>query len=104
MTEQPEERIQHTLARINGRAWGIAVGLLFGLQLFLATNFLVLKGGPNVGQHLELLSVFFPGYRVTFLGSLIGFVYAFVLGYAVGRLIGMVYNRLVGLPGGAETG
>ncbi len=72
------------------------MGLLLGLGLFIATNVLVLKGGPDVGRHLGLLAAYFPGYRVTFLGSLVGFVYAFVLGYAIGRLIGGVYNRLVG--------
>jgi hypothetical protein len=41
-----------------------------------------------------LLALYFPGYSVTFLGSLIGFVYAFVLGYGVGRVIATVYNRM----------
>jgi len=74
---------------------GLAFGLLLGIGIFVATNLLVLKGGPRVGQHLNLLRVFLPGYKVTFLGSLIGFVYAFVFGYALGRLIGTVYNWLV---------
>jgi hypothetical protein len=47
-----------------------------------------------MGRHLNLLSVYFPGYRVSFLGSLIGFVYAFVIGYGLGRLIGVTYNWL----------
>ena len=95
----PEQRaLEQTLLRLNARAWGIAFGLVLGGILFLATNILVVKGGPNAGQHLRMLRVFFPGYTVTFLGSLIGFVYAFVLGYAIGRLIGSAYNRLVG-PG-----
>ena len=84
------------ILRLNGRAWGIAAGLLLGGGLFIATNILVLKGGPNVGKHLRLLGVLFPGYSVTFVGSIIGFIYAFVLGYAIGRLIGGVYNKLVG--------
>ncbi len=88
------ESVNQVILRLNGRAWGIAMGLLLGGGLFLATNFLVLKGGADVGRHLRLLSVFFPGYSVTFAGSLIGFVYAFVLGYALGRVIGSVYNRL----------
>lgn len=83
------------VARLNERAWGVTMGLLMGLGLFLATNVLVVKGGPNPGPHLSLLKVYFPGYRVTFFGSLIGFVYAFVIGYALGRLIGLVYNKLV---------
>ena len=90
-----EQELRQAIARLNERAWGITVGLMLGLGLFIATNILVLKGGPNPGAHLNLLSVYFPGYRVTFLGSLLGFVYCFVLGYALGRLIGTVYNRLV---------
>lgn len=88
------DSIHSAILRLNARAWGIALGLLMGGGLFVATIVLVLKGGPDVGQHLSLLSVFFPGYRVTILGSFVGFVYAFVLGYALGRLIGTVYNRL----------
>jgi hypothetical protein len=80
--------------RLNARAWGIATGLLLGGGLFLATVFLVIRGGPMVGQHLRLLSVFFPGYQVSWPGAFIGFVYAFVVGYALGRIIGSVYNRL----------
>jgi hypothetical protein len=89
-----ETNLQSTLLALNARAWGIAFGLVLGGGLFLATMFLVVRGGPNPGQHLQLLSAFFPGYRVTALGSFIGFVYAFVVGYALGRVIGEVYNRL----------
>ena len=95
MTTQ-DDLLQTTIRRLNARAWGIAVGLLLGVGLFIATNVLVLKGGPNVGQHLNLLAIYLPGYRVTFVGSLIGFVYMFVIGYALGRLIGLVYNQMVG--------
>jgi hypothetical protein len=94
MTET-DESLNAAILRLNGRAWGIAAGLLLGGGLFVATNILVLKGGERVGPHLRLLAVFFPGYSVTFVGSIIGFIYAFVLGYAVGRLVGSVYNRLV---------
>lgn len=90
-----EHELQTALLRLNARAWGIALGLLLGGGLFVATNILVLKGGRNVGQHLALLSVFLPGYRVTFFGSVIGFIYLFVIGYILGRLVGVVYNRLV---------
>jgi hypothetical protein len=82
------------LLKINARAWGIAFGLLFAVGIFAATNVLVLKGGEVVGPHLGLLSVYLPGYRVTFLGSLIGFVYFFVFGYGFGRILGSVYNTI----------
>jgi len=94
MSGEIDDRLEGALLRINARAWGIAFGLLLGLGLFLATNILVIRGGEVVGPHLSLLGVFLPGYSVTFVGSLVGFVYLFVIGYAFGRLIGAVYNRL----------
>lgn len=92
-----EQAATRAILTINGRAWGIATGLLLALTIFLATNVLVLKGGEHVGPHLQLLSIFFPGYRVTFVGSLIGFVYGFVAGYGLGRVIGTVYNLAAGI-------
>ena len=83
------------LLRVNAAAHGMATGLLAGLALFLATNWLVLKGGPVVGPHLALLAQFFIGYRVTFVGSLIGFGYAFILGFAVGGATAWLYNQLL---------
>jgi hypothetical protein len=93
--EEENRELKSALARLNARAWGIALGLLLGGGLFLATMILIMKGGPNVGQHLGLLRAYFPGYSVTIQGSFIGFVYGFVVGYALGRIIGMVYNRVV---------
>ncbi len=90
-----EQDLNAALVRLNARAWGIATGLLLGGGLFVATNVLVLKGGPDVGAHLQLLRVFLPGYSVTFLGSLVGFVYLFVIGYVLGRFVGLVYNKMV---------
>lgn len=90
-----DESLQGALLRMNARAWGIGMGLLLGAVLFLATNILVIRGGPNMGQHLGLLAIYLPGYSVSFVGSLIGFVYAFVGGYGLGRLLGAVYNFLL---------
>ena len=92
---QTEATLQRTIRTLNARAWGLSVGLVFGLGLLIATIVLVIKGGPNVGAHLGLLSNYFPGYSVTFLGSIIGFIYAFVLVYGLGRLIATVYDKLL---------
>ena len=89
-----QEQLKTTLLKLNARAWGIALGLLLGLSLALATTVLVVRGGASVGPHLALIAVFLPGYRVSIFGAFIGFVYLFVIGYAIGRLIGSVYNKL----------
>lgn len=95
-TNDESRQLRSALARVNARAWGIAIGLMLGGGLFLATVILLLQGGENVGQHLNLLRVYLPGYRVSGAGTLIGFVYGFVIGYGLGRVIGLVYNRLAG--------
>jgi len=88
--------------RLNAKILGLVFGIVLGLCIFLATNFLLLKGGhytPDgkyvVGPHLQLLGQFFIGYRVSFWGSIVGFFYGFALGTIAGGLVGWVYNRLV---------
>jgi len=92
----PEDVLRDAVLRMNSRILGITFGLLFGIGLFLITNWLVLKDGPHVGAHLMLLGQYFPGYSVTFVGSLIGFVYAFIVGWMIGSAVGHLYNRFAG--------
>ena len=94
LTPSEEHVVRKVLARAHEQGWGVAFGLVCGIGLFLATAILVVQGGPNPGPHLGLLRVYFPGYSVTWLGSVIGFVYAFVGGYAIGRTVATIYNRL----------
>ena len=91
-----EKIVLTRLVRLNATVQGIGTGLLVGLGIFMATNWLVLKGGDVVGPHLSLLGQFFIGYRVSFIGSLIGFAYGFLSGFSVGYLIAMFYNWIVG--------
>jgi len=91
-SDDPQQAVTVGLARLHARAWGIAVGLLLGFVLAAATLLLVAKGGTQVGQHLALLGVFLPGYSVSVRGALVGFVYLFVIGYALGRFMGTLYN------------
>jgi hypothetical protein len=87
-----EEVVLTRLLRLNATIQGVAVGLLLGLSIFIATNWLILKGGPVVGPHLTLLGQFFIGYRVTFLGSFVGFAYGFVCGFLAGYFLATIYN------------
>lgn len=93
--EALEEIVLARLLRLNAMVQGVVTGIVAGLGVFIATNWLVLKGGKVVGPHLALLGQFFLGYRVTFVGSLIGFVYAFVYGFIGGYFVARMYNWLV---------
>jgi hypothetical protein len=100
-----DERLFQGVLRLNAKIWGLVCGLLSGLAIFIATNWIVIKGGHIdtvtgeyvVGPHLQLLSQFFIGYRVSFFGSIIGFLYGFALGTMGGALIGFIYNKIVDL-------
>ena len=81
--------------RLNANINGLVVGIMVGLGIFVATNWLVLKGGDVVGPHLGLLGHFFIGYEVSFAGSLIGFGYGFTTGFFVGYLVARIYNWVV---------
>lgn len=89
-----ETQVMVRMLRFNATIQGVAAGTILALGIFVATNWLVLKGGPIVGPHLSLLGQFFIGYRVTFLGSLIGAAYGFVVGFLLGYAGAVIYNAL----------
>ena len=94
--QDPTERIiVQSLARLDGTALGVALGLLGGLIVFAATNYLVFKGGEVVGPNLSLLGQFFPGYEVSVAGSFIGFFYGLISGFVLGWLIAFLRNSAV---------
>ena len=99
-TRVEEDALLREVIRLSRNVLGLTLGILFAAGLFLATNILVLKGGPNVGAHLQLLNQYFPGYRVTFGGSILGAMYSFVVGYVNGWIIAAVYNWVVFLRHG----
>jgi hypothetical protein len=87
-------QLRARVRRLNALASGLVAGLLAGTGLFVATTWLILKGGHPLGAHLVLLSQYFPGYRVTVLGSLVGFAWAFVTAFVAAFLGAWLYNRI----------
>jgi len=98
------DMINTRVVHLNAAVQGVVAGIIAGLAIFVATNWLVLKDGDVVGPHLSLLSQYFIGYRVTFFGSLIGFVYAFVCGFVGGYFASRVYNWVVDFREGRRHG
>jgi len=101
-----KEQLTRAVARLNSTLLGVMLGVMLAVGIFVATNWLVIKGGPvnasgreQIGPHLSLLGQFLIGYRVTFVGSIIGAVYFFVIGTIIGSVIGWLYNKLVDLRG-----
>jgi hypothetical protein len=93
--EVVEQLINTRLIRLNAIIQGVVFGLLAGSILFVATIWLVIKGGPVVGPNLSLLGQFFVGYSVSYLGSVVGFFYAFVVGFLGGYSTAHLYNWIL---------
>lgn len=90
-----ERVLRAAFARIDVRAMAVALGAVAALALAGATALLLVKGAPagvEIGSHLELLSNFLPGYAVSWAGTLLGLVYGFLIGAALGAGIATLWN------------
>jgi hypothetical protein len=97
VARRSEVLLQLTFGPLDRMALGIAVGLWAALAILVATLVLVIKGGTIVGPHLQLLGQYFPGYTVTWTGSLLGSGYGFLLGFSIGWTVAFVRNLAVSL-------
>ena len=68
---QEAELISTAVARLRAGIMAMVFAMLFGVGLFVATVWLLIRGGPFVGQHLSLLRNYFPGYSVSWPGSIL---------------------------------
>lgn len=87
-----EEALARVFTKLDRVAFGVSLGAVSGALLFVATLWLVLKGGEVVGPNLRLLNQYFPGYSVSSLGSVIGLVYGFLSGFIGGWLFAFLRN------------
>ena len=95
LQDESERIIVQSLAKLDGTALGVALGVLGGLSIFGATAFLLYKGGDVIGPNLSLLAQFFPGYEVSITGSFIGAFYGLISGFIVGWMIALLRNFAV---------
>ena len=86
--------VARAIARMRAGIVAVVTGMVAGFALFAATIWLVIRGGPNVGKNLSLLSVYYPGYSVTWTGSLVGFLYGAMTGVVLGWCVAWLYNVL----------
>ena len=80
--------------KLNKNAFALALGIVWGLVVFLVTNISLLRGGH--GGTLGGLSQIYVGYSFSFLGSIIGLVWGFVTMSIAAWVAAWLYNRLSG--------
>ena len=94
------DEVSRIIVRVQAGVLAVVGALIGGTGLFVMTAWLLIKGGPQVGEHLQLLGQYFIGYSVTWGGSLVGFFYGALTGGIAGWAVGTVYNRIVSLRQG----
>jgi hypothetical protein len=77
--------------KLRARALGLAVGIVWGLTIFVATLWAVAEGR---GTTLVLLQAFYFGYSMSFGGAIVGLIWGVVDGFICGALVAWLYNTL----------
>ena len=94
LEQMQDEALARAVAKLRSGVMATVFGMTCGFGLWVATLWLVIRGGENVGQHLGLLRFYFPGYSVTWGGAFIGLLYGALAGGLVGYVLAWIYNRL----------
>jgi len=87
-------RVALLFAPIDKRAFGAAVGTAAGLGTFLLTAIYLLVR-PEPAPDLALLGQYFAGYTVSWGGALVGFGWAFVVGFCAGWFVAFIRNLVI---------
>lgn len=82
--------------RLNAKALGLALGILWGLSVFLITAWIVFINSP--GGTLAKLGAFYIGYDVSWTGALVGLAYGFSDGLIGGVVLAWIYNAFLPKP------
>jgi protoporphyrinogen oxidase len=91
-----EQVLAAAFARYDPLALGAAVGVVFGVGLFLATALAILHEPGDAGRVLPLLGQYLMGYEVSWAGAGIGLLGAGIGGFVFGWLIARTINGLIG--------
>ena len=77
--------------KLRARAFGLAIGIMWGFTVFVAT---IWDASVGKGQTMGLLGVFYLGYRVSFGGAIVGLMWGLASGFLFGAAVAWLYNRL----------
>ena len=86
--------------RLNIRALALAFGIFWGISVFVCTWWIILLYGTSGAR--TFLGLFYLGYNISPVGSIIGLIWGFFDGLVCGAIFGWLYNLLVGKPEGVS--
>ncbi len=77
---------------INEKKLGIAGGILWGLCICSTTAISIYTGYAE--QFLTMMAGIYPGFSISWLGCLLGFIYGFIDAGIGLYLLAWIYNRI----------
>ncbi|HTV04309.1 MAG TPA: bacteriophage holin [Acidobacteriaceae bacterium] len=79
------------MVKLSPNAAGLAVGILWCFCTFFCGITAIFGWGD---AWVKVLASFYIGYAASFVGAIIGAIWAFADGYIAGAVVGWLYNRL----------
>lgn len=80
--------------RFNIKAFGLTCGIFWALSVFIMTWWLI---AFHAEGDLKLLTVFYRGFEVTPIGSIIGLIWGFFDGLIGGLIFAWLYNKMASM-------
>ncbi len=77
--------------KLNIKAFALTCGIIWGLGLFLMTWWIIAFDGAT-GDPTPI-GLFYRGYSISPIGSIVGLIWAFVDGMICGAIFAWLYNK-----------
>jgi hypothetical protein len=78
--------------KLNVKAFSLSVGLFWGIGLLLITWWIILLDGASGAP--TMIGKIYRGYSISSVGSIIGFLWAFIDGIIGGAIFAWLYNTI----------
>jgi len=80
------------ITMLDSKKLGLTGGIFWGAFMFILTILALTTGYAKI--FLKVLKCMYPGYSISWLGSIVGLVYGFAVGFAIFYLFSWIYNKL----------
>lgn len=77
---------------LNTKNLALSAGIMWALSMFIMTIISMYTGYAS--QFINLMESIYPGYNLSWGGSILGLIYGFVDGFVGLYIFGWLYNKL----------
>ena len=78
--------------KLNIKAFALAAGLVWGINWFFLTWFMILFDG--ITHEITIIGRMYRGWTLSPVGSIVALLWGFLDGFLIGLLVAWIYNKL----------